>query len=367
MRAWRLYDFGDFRLDELPDPVCGPDEVLLRTLVVQPSVTEAMLAGGADTFGAQVVRDALRSGPTRLFGHEYCAEVLEAGENVTSVKVGDRVSDVAALPCLACALCREGRTEDCRRGPHVGFDLPGCLSDVTTMPATGLVPVPDGVSDRQAACLQPASDCVAAVEAGGVGPGTTVAVLGQGPMGGYSLQLARAYGADRLIAIDVRDESLELARELGADDCVNAARDDAVAAVMELTDGRGVDVVFESAGGPADRGLGGSSTLEQALRMARDTGRVVVLALVPGTPPFDLMGWRSRAVDLMFPPFGAKSHLRRAAELAADGKLRLDSYASHAVEGLDCATEAFDITANKGRYGALGPCQIVVAEVAQTV
>ena len=361
MRAWQLYGFGDMRLEELEDPRPGPGEALVRTRVVQPSVTEAMLAFGTETFGYETVRSALADGPARLFGHEYCAEIVALGEGVEGLAAGDRVADVAALPCMECALCLEGRSEDCRRGPHVGFEMPGCLSDVAVVPALGLVPVPDGVSDAQAACLQPACDCVAGVDAARLEGGETVAVIGQGPMGGYTLQLARAAGAGRVIAIDVRAESLATARELGADDCVDASDGDPVAAVLELTGGRGVDVAFESAGGAPSSGLGGHTTLDQAREMTRDTGRVVVLALLPGTPPFDMLAWRGRSIELLFPPLGSRSHLARAAALAADGALALDRYTSHSVDGLERVAEAFEITANKGRYGALGPCQVVVA------
>lgn len=360
MKAWRLHDFGDLRLDDLPDPELGADQVLVEVRVVQPSVTEAMLAAGIETFGIDLVRDAVAKGPTRLFGHEYCAKVLEVGAEVEGISVGDRVADVAALPCLECALCQSGRPEQCRRGPHVGFDLPGCLSDVSAVPAIGLVPISDAVSDADAACLQPASDCVAAVAAADLRPGNAVAVLGQGPMGGYVLQLARNLGADPLIAIDVRDETLEIARRVGADACINAREEDPVAAVRELTGG-GVDVTFESAGGSPKSGLGGYTTLEQARDMTRDSGRVVVLALLAGRPPFDLMAWRERAIQLRFPPLGATSHLRDAAEQAASGSLDLSLYTSHSVEGLESVPEAFEITAQKSKYGALGPCQVIVS------
>ena len=360
MRAWRFHGFGDMRLHELPDPECGPHDAVVRVRVVQPSVTEAVLAFGGETFGIEDVRAHLRHPPAALFGHEYCAEVVEVGAAVGDLRPGTRVADVASLPCLACALCREGRPDDCRRGPHVGWDLPGCLSDVAVVPARGLVAVPDAVGDREAACLQPSADAVAAVEAAGLEPGARVAVIGQGPMGGYALQLARAAGAAQVVVVDVRPEPLAIARRLGADAALDATEVDVVDAVRELTDGRGVDVVFESAGGPPAQGLAGSATLDQALELVRDTGRVVPLALVAGRTPMDLLGWRSRAVQLVFPPLGATRHLRRAAELAADGRLRLDPYISHGLAGLERMPEAFDITAHKASHGALGPCQVLI-------
>ena len=360
MRAWRFYALNDMRLDEVPDPRCGPDDVILSVRVVQPSVTEAILATGGETLGIDVVRESLQQPPVALFGHEYCAEVVEVGANVTSVRPGDRVADISVLPCLSCSLCQDGRRDECRRGPMTGWDLPGCLAEYAMMPEHGLVSVPEGLSDYEAAALQPAADCVAGVESGRIEPGDVVAVLGQGTMGLHSLQLARHALAERLIAIDVRPEPLALAAELGADACVDASSDDPVEAVVELTQGRGADVVIECSGGPQEQGLAGSGSIERAFRMARDSGRVVVNSLIPGAVPLKINDWRIRSVSLVFPALGARRHLRLAANMAVQGRLKIDPLISHVVWGLEQAPKAFEITADKRRFGATGPCQIVV-------
>jgi threonine dehydrogenase-like Zn-dependent dehydrogenase len=360
MRAWRFYGFGDMRLDELPDPECGPDDVLLRVRVVQPSVTEAILATGGETLGIDLVREKLEHPPVALFGHEYCADVVEVGANVRAVRPGDRVADISVHPCLDCALCRAGRPDDCRRGPMVGWDLPGCLADYALMPEHGLVPLPAELSDHAAAALQPAADCVAGIESARIEPGDVVAVLGQGTMGLYSLQFARHALAGAVIAIDVRPEPLALAAELGADECVDASTTDPAEAVLELTDGRRADVVIECSGGPQAQGLAGSGSIEQAFRLVRDSGRVVVNSLIPEPVPLDVNRWRIRSVPLVFPPLATRRHLRLAADMAVQGRLRIDELVSHVVRGLDQAPRAFEITADKRRFGATGPCQIVV-------
>jgi threonine dehydrogenase-like Zn-dependent dehydrogenase len=360
VRAWRFYAFDDMRLDELPDPECGPDDVILSVRVVQPSVTEAILATGRETLGIELVREKLLHPPVALFGHEYCADVVEVGTNVKSVRLGDRVSDISVLPCLTCALCREGRQDECRRGPMTGWDLPGCLAEYAVMPEHGLVSVPEGISDYEAAALQPAADCVAGVESARIEPGDVVVVLGQGTMGLHSLQLARHGLAERVIAVDVRPEPLALAADLGADACVDASTTDPIEAVAQLTDGRGADVVIECSGGPQEQGLGGSGSIERAFRMTRDSGRVVVNSLIPGQVPLAINEWRIRSVSLVFPALGAARHMRLAANMAMQGRLKIDPLISHVVRGLDQAPKAFEITADKRRFGATGPCQIVV-------
>src|SRR5436190_12701637 len=218
MKAWRFHGFSDMRLDDIPDPVCGPGQVLVAPLCVQPSVTEAQLAQGIPTLAFDRVKRRLEmEAPVQLFGHEFCARVLEVAPGVERFRPGDRVAARAKLPCGDCSLCRTERSELCRRGPVIGFDLPGCFAERALLPAIALVHVHDRISDSEAACLQSLSDSVAAVETAQLRMADTVAIFGQGSMGLECLQIARLSGAGLLISVDVRDEACRISRELGAD------------------------------------------------------------------------------------------------------------------------------------------------------
>jgi threonine dehydrogenase-like Zn-dependent dehydrogenase len=361
MRAWRFYEFNDMRLDEVPDPVPGPGEVLLKVRVVEPSVTEAIVFSGVETEGSERVRKRMRGGPAQMFGHEYSAEVVALGDGVERLRVGDRVADRALLPCMECELCRSGRDDDCRRGPVTGSDFPGCLAELAAIPQNALVPVRhDHVSDYEIAAMQPAAECVAAIASAEVECGDTVVVIGQGAMGIYATQAARHTLASRVIAVDVRAEPLEMAKRFGADDIVNGAETDPVEAVLELTAGAGADIVIESAGGPPKEGLAGSATVDQAMAMVRDTGKVVISSIVPGLVPIDFQRARLRSTKLIFPEMAHLRHLAATVEMVASGRLQIEPLVSHVVWGLEQAPLAFEITADKGRYGATGPAQIVV-------
>ena len=112
MKAWRFYGFGDMRLDDVPEPVCRPGHVIAEPLCVQPSVTEAQLAFGIPTLAYERIKRRLETeAPVQLFGHEFCARIVEVGEGVTRVRPGDRVAARAKLPCGACPFCLE------RQGP----------------------------------------------------------------------------------------------------------------------------------------------------------------------------------------------------------------------------------------------------------
>jgi threonine dehydrogenase-like Zn-dependent dehydrogenase len=238
MKAWRFHAFGDMRLDDVPEPACAPGHVLVEPLCVQPSVTEAQLAFGIPTLAYDRVKRRLETeAPLQLFGHEFCARIVATGPGVSRFHVGDRVAARAKLPCGTCPLCRTERSDLCRRGPVIGFDLPGCFAEVASLPEMALVKVDDRISNSEAACLQSLSDSVAAVETARLRLGDTVAIFGQGSMGLECLQIARISGAGLIITVDVRDEACEVSRELGADHALNARSCDAVAVIAELTGG----------------------------------------------------------------------------------------------------------------------------------
>ena len=168
MKAWRFYGFNDMRLDEVPAPACLPGHVLAEILCVQPSVTEAQLAFGIPTLAYERIKRRLESeAPVQLFGHEFCARIVETGAGVSRFRPGDRVAARAKLPCGDCPLCRSERGHLCRRGPIIGFQLPGCFAEYAVLPEIALTHVDDCISDSEAACLQSLSDSVAAVETAG--------------------------------------------------------------------------------------------------------------------------------------------------------------------------------------------------------
>src|SRR5437588_4872943 len=235
MKAWRFHGFGDMRLDDVPEPACPPGHVLVETLCVQPSVTEAQLALGIPTLAYDRVKHRLETeAPLQLFGHEFCARILQTGQGVNRFHPGDRVAARAKLPCQDCSLCRSERSNLCRKGPVIGFDLPGCFAERACLPEIAQVKVDDRISDSEAACLQSLSDSVAAVETAELRLGDTVVILGQGSLGLECLQVARLSGAGVVITVDVRAEACQVSRELGADHALNGRACDAVAAIRDL-------------------------------------------------------------------------------------------------------------------------------------
>lgn len=355
MKAWMTYDFNDMRLEEVPVPEVKPGWVLVKVKVVQPSITEVTLFRGAPSRGkAAFKRQLEEKKPLRRFGHEFTAEVVEVGEGVRRVKVGDRVAMRTGPPCHNCELCLSGRSNECHKGPRGS----SCLAEYALLVDDTLARLTDNIDDNEGALLQPLGSCAQAHEWTEVGD--TAVVYGQGTMGMFNMQLARVSGAGIVIAVDIRDEALELSKKLGADITINATKDDPVQKVMEITRGIGADVVYEAAGGSPQLGLAGSKTLNQAIDTVRYGGRVVVISIYGEPCPVDLGKLRTKAIRLNFPMGATLKSLDHVIQLVSSGRIKIKPMISHTVHGLEKTPEAFEITANKTKYGATGPCQIVV-------
>lgn len=362
MKAWRFYGFGDMRLDDIPVPELRPRHVLAEVLCVQPSVTEAQLAAGIRTLAFDRIKKRLETeAPVQLFGHEFCVRIVEVGAGVTRFRPGDRVAARAKLPCEACPLCDSGRAHLCRKGPIIGFQLPGCFAEYAVLPEIALTLVDDRISDSEAACLQSLSDSVAAVETAEIRIGDSVAIFGQGSMGLECLQIARVSGAGKIITVDVRDEACAMSKELGADHAINASNENAVEVIRELTGGNGADIVFECAGGSPTQGLAGAKTVAQAVDSVRSGGKIVGVSWFGGPFEVDIDLLRERSLRYVFPDISTLEHLQHTVGLVASGRVRLKPTITHVFDGLEHVPEAFEITANKGRYKAINPAQVRVS------
>ncbi len=286
--------------------------------------------------------------------------MVEVGAGVTRVRPGDRIAARAKLPCGSCPLCDDGRGHLCRKGPIIGFQLPGCFAERTLLPEIALVRVDDRISDSEAACLQSLSDSVAAVETANLKIGDTVAIFGQGSMGLECLQVVRNSGAGLIVTVDVREEACRVSTELGADVALDARKVDPVEVIRSLTGGNGADVVFDCAGGSPKQGLAGTNTFRQAIESVRSGGKLVGVSWFGAPFEVDIDLLRERSLRLLFPDISTLEHLEHTVRLVASGRVRLKPTITHVLHGLESVPRAFEITANKAKYQAINPAQVVL-------
>lgn len=368
MRAVVLHDFGDLRIEEVPDPRPGPEDVVVDVACVQPSVTECMLIAGEPVALHARLAEALAAGPVHFGGHEFSGVVREVGAAVCGIAVGDRVTAVETVVCGACPACRRGHAEACLSPEFIGFTRPGAFAERVLVPASCVVPVPRGVSASAAAAVQPLAGALHAHALAAVRPGETMLVIGAGVMGLLAVQVAR-HGNAGLIAVSGRSPAKRaLAERFGADLVIDAgAGPEAVlAAVREATDGIGVDVVVETAGGAPEVGLAGAETLELAARCVRRGGRIVVVSVLPDRAPAPLGLLRERSVALLHPRSGAGGYspgggvFAHALRLVARGDVDVESLVTHRLSGIAEVPRAVEITRNKSAYAAINPAQVAL-------
>ncbi|HXF96689.1 MAG TPA: L-threonine 3-dehydrogenase [Gemmatimonadales bacterium] len=261
----------------VPDPSPGPGEVLIAVRHAGVCGTDLHIADW-DEWAQGRVR------PPLVLGHEFAGEIVAVGEGVTELQVGQAVTAEGHLVCGHCLQCRTGNAHICRNTRIIGVDRDGAFAERITMPATNVLTL-DGIPTEVGAIMDPVGNAFHAVLTAEI-PGSTVFVVGCGPIGCFAVGIARAAGAARVIASDVNPKRLALAQRMGAQVLINAATDDVVGAVREATGGEGADVVCEMSGVP--------SALRQALAAVRLGGRVQLLGIPKGEVPVAL------ATDVIF-------------------------------------------------------------------
>ena len=234
MKVAVYYNNRDVRREDRPDPVIGPGELKVR-------IDSCGLCGG-DAMEWYLVHKA-----PIVLGHEPTGIVEEVGQGVTRFKPGDRVFVHHHVACMSCHHCRRGYYTMCETFTQTHI-YPGAFAEYVRVPAENVQHdvhlLPDSVSLEEGALIEPMACVVKGIKLAGIQPGDTVAVVGSGFMGLGFIQLARAWGAGKIVAYDLNDWRLENALELGADIAINSSQVDGLEALREVNEGRGADSVI---------------------------------------------------------------------------------------------------------------------------
>jgi threonine dehydrogenase-like Zn-dependent dehydrogenase len=366
MRAAVLRSFGQLDYADVPDPPCGPADVIIDVRCVQPSVTECMLIDGDDVAMHGVLAARIAAGPVQFGGHEFAGVISQAGQHVTGLSAGDRVTAVETLPCGQCMPCSRGRPDHCARPSVVGFTRPGAFAERLAVPQGAVVKLPAEVSFSAGAAVQPLAGAVHAHADLSLAPGESMLVIGGGVMGLLAVAVAR-HGNAGLIAVSTRSQrKRDLALEFGADVVIDAAQD--VADISrELTGGAGFDTVVETAGGSESAGLAGTATVDIAVNAVRRGGRIAMVSVLPARAELPAGQMREKGLRLFHPRSGAgfyaamTSVFEHSLGLVSRGCVDLEKLVTHRLDGLESLSAAVEITRDKARYGAINPAQVSLA------
>jgi (R,R)-butanediol dehydrogenase / meso-butanediol dehydrogenase / diacetyl reductase len=316
MQAIRYHGNKDIRLEDIPEPVPRAGEVKLRITYTSICATDIEEWQYGPLWVQHGGPNPMTGKQTPLvLGHETAGVVAELGEGVTNVAVGDRVAINTVLTCGTCFWCLRGQQAVCPNMAVAGFMADGGLAEFMVWSADKLVPMPDTIPDEESPLLEPATVAVHGVRRSGVKAGDNVAVIGCGTVGLLTLQAFKAAGA-RVIAIDVREQSLKLAKELGADEVVNSRDEKAAAAtILELTNGIGPDIAVETAGA--------KETPRMAIEWTRRGGTTLLLGIYSTTPEIDFNSVVGAEKTVIGSVATSPGDLEAAVELVGQGKINV--------------------------------------------
>ena len=269
MRALMYLGTRRMEMQEVAEPGAAPGRVVLK-------VGAASICG-SDLHG--FLSKSAKRVPPLIMGHEFTGEVVDRGRDVEGLSIGDRVTINPILSCGRCEECLRGRTSICPRRTVIGIEHPGAFASYVSVPAESCFMLPDHVDDLEGSMVESLSNALHIFDRSLHGFIKSVAVIGAGTQGLLALQVARHIGATRIAVTDMVPSRLALASALGATHTIDVRADDPggpVEAVLDMTDGRGVDLAIEA--------VGHTATQEQAVRMLRQGGEAVLLGLGAEAP-----------------------------------------------------------------------------------
>jgi len=285
MKALVLVEYNALEYTDVPDPSAGPGEVLIAV--------KACGICGSDVHGLD--GSSGRRIPPLVMGHEAAGVIAEVGEGGTGWKPGDRVTFDSTISCGRCYFCERGATNLCDSRRVLGvsceeYRQDGAFAEYVAVPARALYRLPDGLSFERASLVEPFSVAVHAVNRVGPRADEPALVAGAGVIGLCLVQALRAAGCRPIIAIDLQQDRLDLARRVGADHTFTPDAADLMPEVMRLTEGRGVEAAFEA--------VGITPTLQLAIQCVRKGGAVGLVGNISPTAELPLQAAVTRELTL---------------------------------------------------------------------
>jgi len=319
-------------LKDIPVPKIDPNEVLIKV----------HFAGICGT-DISIWKEKFPHPTPIILGHEFSGEIIETGNNVNNWEKGDRVvSELHASACLTCDFCRKGEFRACASKKAPGIADHGALAEYIKLPANILHELPDNITMKEAAVIEPAAFSSSVISNVGIEAGDIVVILGTGPIGLILSRLADLRGASKTIITGIdRDEEIRLpfAKKIGNDHVINSYRNNIYEVVEDLTDGRGADVVLEAAGA--------QETINQAFELVKWNGKIGGVA-VPENESLEVKWTKGvfKALDVKFNYSSSYADWRRIIKLLDANKLKLSSFITEIYE-IEDYEEAFQ-KAEKG-------------------
>jgi L-iditol 2-dehydrogenase len=294
---------GKIVFSQVPKPQVNPGEVLIEVKTCGVCGSDVHVWRGKHPFTSYPI----------IQGHEFAGLIASVGKGVAGLSPGRKVTVEPSLVCGKCYPCRHGKYNICDNLKVMGFQTDGCHRNFFAVPAQKVIPLPDEMSFEAGAMVEPTAVGVHAVKKAALKEGSTAVILGAGPIGLLTMQVAKGLGAAKVMITDIVDFRLEAARRLGADCVVNAYHQDIPTAVNQEFGKDGADLIFEC--------VGAEQALETAIQTARKGSRIIVVGVVGGRPPLSIGLLQDRELEMIGTLMYMQEDFLTAIELINSGKV----------------------------------------------
>jgi propanol-preferring alcohol dehydrogenase len=342
MKAARLHAIGEkLRIDNVELPEIGSNDVIVEIQASGICHSDLNYRDGVARVGKLPI----------ILGHEIAGLILKTGEHVKRLEEDERVCIHYIRSCGKCSLCCAGKENFCEQYQMIGKDIDGGFAEYIKVPASNVLRLPHDLPFEQACILGCAvSTAYHALRRGRICAGDTVVICGVGGLGTQAVSLAKILKARRVVAVDISDEKLELAKKLGADEIVNPATEGLAPRIDETTGGKLADLVLDFVGAP--------EVIEEEMRCVGKGGRLVLVGIGEGninvSPYETIIG---KEMELVGVNDHLRSELAELVDMVASGKMDLSRSITHRVH-LDEVNTGFDIL--EERIG--NPIRVVVVK-----
>lgn len=335
MRAAVFHDAKDIRVENVAEPTSvGPHEVRLKPYWCGICGTDLHEYAVGPIVIPTEPHPLNGSTAPQILGHEFSGEVLEVGAEVTSVRVGDRVSVMPLLFCGSCYFCRRGLNHLCTSMACVGLsDAWGGIAEQCVVPESKVARLPDSMSDIQGALVEPTAVAAYGVDRAGVRPGDTVLVTGLGPIGALASLYAASLGATVYMS-EVNPKRQELARSLDVGELLDPRSTDVAAELRDRTGGIGVDAVIECSGNEI--------ALQTALAAVRASGNISQTGLHTKPAAIDPMVLSERDITLRGTWCYPVTDWPRIIDLIGRGRMDVEKVVSARIDMADIVERGFE-------------------------
>ncbi len=331
MKVAKLYSFNDIRIEDVPIPVVGPRDALMKT--------KACGICSGDVMPWYINKKA-----PLVLGHEPSGEIVDIGRDVTSFKSGDRVFVHHHAPCFICRYCKRGDYVQCNTWKNTKI-LPGGISEYILIPEINLkndtLTLPDNVTYEDGTLIEPTACVVKALKRVSIKPGDTVLIIGLGVMGQLNVLLARKHGAGKIIGADMVTFRLEKAREFGADKVIDVSKANLIDSLKEISDGEMADIIIV--------GPNSIEAMKQGLAATGAGGSV--LFFTPAKPgeklTIDPNDMYFRDINLITSYSCGPTDTADALEIIEEGTVTSEKLVTHRFP-IEKTAEAFRLTAQAG-------------------